>query len=97
MAPPARTRGRPQLVSWVAVPCLGAAATTAVGFLMLVFNDLAPVRDLGVQFFIGSLLAFFGVFLGFANHSHSQRVGRRRADAGSFPPLRHGRDRVAPC
>jgi len=57
------TRRRTQLVSWVAVPCLGAAATTAVGFLMLVFNDLAPVRDLGVQLFIGSLLAFFGVFL----------------------------------
>ncbi len=57
------TRRRPQLVSWVAVPCLGTAATTAVGFLMLVFNDLAPVRNLGVQLFIGSLLAFFGVFL----------------------------------
>jgi uncharacterized protein len=56
-------RERKQLVSWVAVPCLGAAATTAIGFLMLVFNDLAPVRDLGVQLFIGSLLAFFGVFL----------------------------------
>jgi predicted RND superfamily exporter protein len=58
-----KTRNRRQLVSWVAVPCLGAAATTAIGFLMLVFNDLAPVRDLGVQLFIGSLLAFFGVFL----------------------------------
>ena len=31
---------RPILVRWVAVPCLGAAVTTAVGFLMLRFNDL---------------------------------------------------------
>jgi predicted RND superfamily exporter protein len=69
-------RNRRQLVSWVAVPCLGAAATTAVGFLMLVFNDLAPVRDLGVQLFIGSLLAFFGVFL------VSQLIPIRNASGG---------------
>jgi len=57
------SRDRTRLVSWVAVPCLGAAATTAVGFLMLVFNELGPVRDLGMQLFIGSLLAFLGIFL----------------------------------
>lgn len=57
------TRDRTRLVSWVAVPCLGAAATTAVGFLMLAFNQLGPVRDLGMQLFVGSLLAFFGIFI----------------------------------
>jgi predicted RND superfamily exporter protein len=78
-------RSRPRLVSWVAVPCLGAAATTAVGFLMLVFNDLAPVRDLGVQLFVGSLLAFFGVFL------ISQLIPIRNASGGVL--LTHDRFR----
>ncbi len=78
-------RSRPQLISWVAVPCLGAAATTAIGFLMLVFNDLAPVRDLGVQLFIGSLLAFFGVFL------ITQWLPIRNASGGVF--LTHDRFR----
>ncbi|MBI2824925.1 MAG: MMPL family transporter [Planctomycetia bacterium] len=78
-------RYRPQLISWVAVPCLGAAATTAVGFLMLVFNDLAPVRDLGLQLFVGSLLAFFGVFL------MSQVIPIRNASGGAM--LTHERFR----
>jgi predicted RND superfamily exporter protein len=54
---------RAALVRAVAVPCLGAAGTTGIGFLMLCFNQLGPVRDLGLQLFLGSLLAFFGVFL----------------------------------
>lgn len=54
---------RARLVLWVCVPCLGAAATTAVGFLMLAFNELAPVRDLGINMFVGAMLAFFGVFV----------------------------------
>ena len=79
------SRFRPRLISWVAVPCLGAAATTAVGFLMLVFNDLEPVRDLGVQLFVGSLLAFFGVFL------ISQVIPIRNASGGVL--LTHDRFR----
>lgn len=54
---------RAKLVRWVGVPCLGAAATTGVGFLMLTFNELQPIRSLGVQLFAGALLAFLGVFL----------------------------------
>lgn len=54
---------RPELIREVAMPCLGAAATTGIGFLMLGFNELAPVRDLGLQLFAGSLLAFVGVFV----------------------------------
>lgn len=52
-----------RVVRWVGVPCLGAGVTTGVGFLMLTFNELAPIRELGFELFIGSLLAFFGVFL----------------------------------
>ena len=33
-----KSRRSQSLVSWVAVPCLGAATTTAVGFLMLVLT-----------------------------------------------------------
>jgi predicted RND superfamily exporter protein len=54
---------RRDLVKWVAVPCFGSAVTTGVGFLMLGFNELAPVRDLGQQVFAGAILAFFGVFV----------------------------------
>jgi predicted RND superfamily exporter protein len=54
---------RQRLVRWVAVPCLGVAILTAVGFLMLAFNDLSPVRSLGYELFAGSLLAFFCVFI----------------------------------
>jgi len=79
------TRDRTRLVSWVAVPCLGAAATTAVGFLMLVFNELGPVRDLGLQLFIGSLLAFFGIFI------VSQLIPIRNASQGVV--LTHSRFR----
>ncbi len=71
-------RLRPRLVRWVGVPCLGAAATTGVGFLMLAFNELAPVRDLGVQMFVGSLLAFLGVFV------VSQWIPIRDAHAGAL-------------
>ncbi|MEK6238825.1 MAG: hypothetical protein N2C14_29265, partial [Planctomycetales bacterium] len=49
---------RRHLVHWVAVPCLGAASTTAIGFLMLTFNELRPIRELGGQLFLGSLAAF---------------------------------------
>jgi uncharacterized protein len=72
------TEGRANLVRWVAVPCLGAAATTAIGFLMLAFNQLLPVRDLGYQLFLGALLAFFGVFV------LSQILPIRQAYAGRF-------------
>ncbi len=67
---------RDRLVRWVAVPCLGVAILTAVGFLMLAFNDLSPVRSLGYELFAGSLLAFFGVFI------FSRLVPIRRAHRG---------------
>ncbi|MFW6125302.1 MAG: efflux RND transporter permease subunit, partial [Pirellulales bacterium] len=50
-------------IRWVAVPCLGAAATTGVGFLMLAFNELGPIRELGFELFAGALLAFLGAYL----------------------------------
>jgi len=50
-------------VRWVAVPCLGAATVTGVGFLMLAFNELGPARELGIELFAGALLAFLGAFL----------------------------------
>lgn len=49
-------------VRWVGVPCLGAAMTTGVGFLMLAFNELGPIREFGIELFAGSLLAFFGAY-----------------------------------
>ncbi|QGJ72176.1 Hypothetical protein PBC10988_38930 [Planctomycetales bacterium 10988] len=52
-----------RLIYWVGVPCLGAAATTAIGFLMLAFNELQPIQELGFLLFAGTLLAFFSVFL----------------------------------
>ncbi len=65
-------------IDWVAVPCFGAALTTGVGFLMLMFNELLPVRDLGQQMFAGSILAFFGVFC------MTQLVPVRHAHGGSL-------------
>lgn len=50
-------------IRWVAVPCLGAATVTGVGFLMLAFNELGPARELGFELFAGAVLAFFGAFL----------------------------------
>ncbi|MCH7727723.1 MAG: MMPL family transporter [Planctomycetes bacterium] len=50
-------------VRWVAVPCIGAATTTGIGFLMLTFNELGPIRELGVELFVGSILSFFGAYL----------------------------------
>ncbi|HUT12659.1 MAG TPA: hypothetical protein VMY42_19340, partial [Thermoguttaceae bacterium] len=50
-------------VRWVAVPCLGAATVTGVGFLMLAFNELGPARELGIELFGGAMLAFLGAFL----------------------------------
>lgn len=50
-------------VRWVAVPCLGAACTTGVGFLMLTFNELQPVLEMGVELYYGAVLAFLGAFL----------------------------------
>jgi len=78
--------GREWLVRWVAVPCLGVAILTAVGFLMLVFNQLSPVRSLGYQLFAGSLLAFLCVFI------FSQVLPIRRAYLGRLlTPERFGR------
>lgn len=54
---------RKHFVHWVAVPCLGAALTTGFGFLMLAFNELQPARELGIELFVGSVLAFFGAYL----------------------------------
>jgi uncharacterized protein len=54
---------RKHFVHWVGVPCLGAALTTGFGFLMLAFNELQPARELGLELFIGSVLAFFGAYL----------------------------------
>ena len=84
------TTGQPpdrrDLVRWVGVPCFGAAATTGVGFLMLRFNELAPIRDLGAQMFAGSLLAFLGVFV----VSQWLPIGPARAGRWLTPPrLRH--------
>ncbi|MEX0711659.1 MAG: MMPL family transporter [Pirellulales bacterium] len=76
--PRGKTVSRATLVRHVAVPCLGAAATTGCGFLMLCFNQLGPIRDLGIQLFAGSLLAFFGVF------AMSQLLPIRRARAASL-------------
>lgn len=59
----ARTKYRRRFVRWVAVPCFGAALTTGFGFLMLGFNELKPLRELGVELFAGSILAFFGSYL----------------------------------
>ncbi len=53
---------RRHFIHWVAVPCLGAAITTGFGFLMLTFNELTPARELGVELFFGSILAFLGAF-----------------------------------
>eukprot|EP00913_Durusdinium_trenchii_P035232 g32962.t1 len=52
-----------RFIRWVAFPCLGAALTTGVGFLMLTFNELQPTRELGVELFFGAVLAFFGAML----------------------------------
>lgn len=60
---PLDPNARRSLVRWVGVPCLGAALTTGVGFLMLAFNELGPVRDMGVELLAGSILAFLCVFL----------------------------------
>ncbi len=54
---------REHFVHWVAMPCLGAALTTGFGFLMLAFNELQPARELGIELFAGSVLAFFGGYL----------------------------------
>lgn len=53
---------RAHFVRWVGVPCLGASLTTGVGFLMLSFNELGPIRELGIELFAGAVLAFFGAF-----------------------------------
>lgn len=57
-------RGDPRhFIRWVAVPCLGAALVTGIGFLMLAFNELGPARELGIELFAGAVLAFLGAFL----------------------------------
>lgn len=58
-----RDGSRAHVVRWVGVPCLGAGITTGVGFLMLTFNELGPIRELGFELAFGALLAFFGVYL----------------------------------
>jgi uncharacterized protein len=50
-------------IRWIAVPCLGAALTTGFGFLMLCFNELGPVRELGIELFFGAVLSFLGAYL----------------------------------
>ena len=72
-SPAAIDEARAHVVRWVAVPCLGAGMTTGIGFFMLTFNELGPVRELGFELFAGALLAFFGVFLAWL------AVGRFRA------------------
>ncbi|HEY2881981.1 MAG TPA: MMPL family transporter, partial [Pirellulales bacterium] len=69
---------REHMVRWVAVPCLGVAILTSFGFLMLVFNELSPVRALGYELFAGSILAFLCVFI------LSQWLPIRRAYAGKI-------------
>lgn len=54
---------RAHFVHWVALPCFGAALTTGFGFLMLTFNELQPARELGIELFLGSVLAFIGAYL----------------------------------
>ncbi len=53
----------PHFIRWVAVPCLGVAVVTGVGFLMLTFNELHPARELGIELFAGAILAFFGAYI----------------------------------
>ncbi len=61
---PSLVRGEPShFIRWVAVPCLGAALVTGIGFLMLAFNELGPARELGIELFAGAVLAFLGAFL----------------------------------
>lgn len=55
--------GTPHFVRSVAVPCLGAAIVTGVGFLMLAFNELGPARELGLELFVGAVIAFLGAYL----------------------------------
>lgn len=59
----ALTSYRRRFVRWIGVPCFGAALTTGFGFLMLSFNELRPLRELGIELFAGSILAFFGSYL----------------------------------
>jgi len=59
----ALTSYRRRFVRWIGVPCLGAALTTGFGFLMLSFNELRPLRELGIELFAGSILAFVGSYL----------------------------------
>lgn len=54
---------RTHFVHWVAMPCWGAALTAGFGFLMLAFNELQPARELGIELFLGCILAFVGSYL----------------------------------
>lgn len=73
----------PHFIRWVAVPCLGAAAVTGVGFLMLAFNELGPARQLGIELFAGAVLAFFGAFLVWLLiHPFRAAPGRLLSEAG---------------
>jgi predicted RND superfamily exporter protein len=62
----ASQRGRRRFVRRVALPALVAAIVTGIGFLMLTFNELRPVRELGFQLCAGAVLAFFGAYLAWA-------------------------------
>jgi hypothetical protein len=74
---PPQWRDYPHFVNAVAVPCLGAAVTTSVGFLMLGFNELGPVRELGFELSVGALLAFLGAFVAWlALHPFRSSEGR---------------------
>lgn len=63
---PSSLSDRERFVRCVATPALGAALTTGIGFLMLTFNELRPVRELGFELFAGAALAFFGAYLAWA-------------------------------
>jgi predicted RND superfamily exporter protein len=76
---------RSHLVSAVCVPCLGSALTTGLGFLLLWFNELAPIRDLGVGMFAGSLLAFLGVYMA----THLVPIGKPHAGVWLAPQPLH--------
>ena len=51
-----------EFATLVALPCLGAGVTTSAGFAMLVFNELLPIRQLGVLLAAGALLSVVAAF-----------------------------------
>ena len=74
-------------IRWVAVPCLGAAVATGVGFLMLSFNELNPAKELGVELFVGANLAFLGVFIAWLVLAPFRAAEGRTLSAGNLSRL----------